>query len=118
MDEKNVAKPHFIVVDTTDDYNVNWCGKLINADPVLKDGMPVFVIIGSQRRLELNTIDLKYIEKCAKRMTCPKGRQAVTSDSARIYIKETNGNEMLLGVVSHIRTKTFAPIYGKQKKKS
>ena len=115
-DTNSIEKPHFIVVDTKDDYCVNWCGKIVDAKPVIKDGKPIIVIIGSQRRLELNTIDLKYVEKCAKRMTCPKGRQAVTFDSARIYVKEESGNEMLLGVVSHTHTKTFAPIYGKQKR--
>ena len=49
-------------------------------------------------------------------MTHPKGRQAVTFDSVRIYIKEVSGNEMLLGVLSHTRTKTFMPVYGKRKK--
>ena len=49
-------------------------------------------------------------------MTTPKGRQAVTTDSARIYIKEESGNEVLLGIVTHIRTKTFTPVYGRRKK--
>ena len=116
MREKSLDKPHFIVKDIQDDYHVNWCGKLIEAKPILKDGKPIFVIIGSQHRLELNTIDLNYVEKCAKRMTYPKGRQAVTTDSARVYIKEESGNEFLLGVISHIRSKTFVPVHGRQKK--
>ena len=117
MDERSIEKLHFVVKDIQEDFRTNWCGKLIEADPVLKDGKPIFVIIGSEHRLELNTIDLNYVEKCAKRMTHPKGRQAYTFDSARIYIKETSGNEMLIGVVSHSRTKTFAPVYGKRKQK-
>ena len=116
MSEKNLEKPHFVVKDIQDEFRVNWCGKLIDAKAVIKNGKPIFVIIGSQNRLELNTIDFSYVEKCAKRMTHPKGRQAVTADSARIYIKEESGNEMLLGIVSHVRTKTFMPVYGKRKK--
>ena len=116
MDRSNVEKPHFVVKDIQDDYRINWCGKIVDANPVIKNNNPVFVLIGSQNRLELNTIDFAYIEKCAKHMTHPKGRQAVTFDSVRIYIKEVSGNEMLLGVLSHIRTKTFMPVYGKRKK--
>lgn len=116
MDRPNMEKPHFVVKDIQDDYRINWCGKIVDANPVIKNNNPVFVLIGSQNRLELNTIDFAYIEKCAKRMTHPKGRQAVTSDSVRIYIKEVSGNEMLLGVLSHTRTKTFMPVYGKRKK--
>jgi hypothetical protein len=110
-DEKNLEKPHFIVKDVQNEFHTNWCGKLIDAKPVFKNDKPIFVIIGSQYRLELNTMDLKYIEKVAKRMTCPKGRQAVVTDSARIYVKEETGHEKLLGVVSHTRTKTFMPFF-------
>lgn len=118
IDPNSIEKPHFVVKDIQDEHHMNWCGRIIDSKPVLKDGKPIFVIIGSQRRLELNTIDLNYVEKCAKRMTSPKGRQAVTTDSARIYIKEESGNEMLMGIVSHVRTKTFMPVYGKRKKKN
>ena len=116
VDRPNMEKPHFVVKDIQDNYRINWYGKIVDANPVIKNNNPVFVLIGSQNRLELNTIDFAYIEKCAKRMTHPKGRQAVTCDSVRIYIKEVSGNEMLLGVLSHIRTKTFMPVYGKRKK--
>ena len=116
VDTPNMEKPHFVVKDIQDDYRINWCGKIADANPVIKNNSPVFVLIGSQNRLELNTIDFAYIEKCAKRMTHPKGRHAVTFDSVRIYIKEVSGNEMLLGVLSHTRTKTFMPVYGKRKK--
>jgi hypothetical protein len=51
----------------------------------------------------------------ARKATCPKGHQAVTSDSARIYIKEED-NEMLLGVVFHTRIKNFAPVFEKEEK--
>ena len=116
MRNKSVEKPHFIVKDIQDDFHMNWCGKLIDADPIIQDGKPIFVIIGSQNRLELNTLDFNYIEKCAKRMTNPKGKQAETFDSARIYIKEKNGNEMLMGILSHLRSKTFIPVQNRKTK--
>ena len=49
-------------------------------------------------------------------MTRPKGRQAITKDSARIYIKEEDNNEKLIAVVFHTRSKTFVPV--KQKTNS
>ena len=115
MQNNSVEKPRFIVKDIEDNFHMNWCGKIIDSNPIIKNGKPIFVIIGSHNRLELNTIDFNYIEKCAKRMTFPKGRQAETFDSARIYIKEQNGNEMLMGVLSHLRSKTFVPVQKKEK---
>ena len=115
MDKQFLEKPQFVVTDIENDFYTKWCGKIIDAKPAIKNGKPIFIIISSQHRIELNTIDLKYVEKIAKRMTYPKGRQAITSDSARIYIKEETDNEMLLGVVFHTRIKTFAQIYDKKK---
>ena len=73
--------------------------------------MPVFIIIGDGRRVEINTIDIKRLENCAKNMTHPKGRKAVTTDVARIYIKEINGKETLLGRVIHNHIKQFQQMY-------
>lgn len=109
-----LEKPQLVVIDTQDDFHINWCGKIIDSKPAIKNDRPIFIVISSGHRFELNTTDLNYVEKIAKRATCPKGRQAITSDSARILIKEENGNEMLLGVVFHNRVKTFAPIYKKK----
>ena len=107
------VKTHLIIQDIHDEYHMNWCGKIAEAKPLLKNGLPIFVIIGSKGRLELNTIDMKRIERNAKLLTRPKGHQAVTTDTARVYIKETDGNEMLLGVLTHKNVKTFAPVYDK-----
>ena len=52
-----------------------------------------------------------YLEDCAKRLTNPRGRSAISYDSANVYIKETNGTERLMGVLFHRRVKTFAPMY-------
>ena len=106
-------KTHLIIKDIHDEYHMNWCGKLAHANPQLRDGKPVFVIIGSNGRMELSTIDINQLERNAKLMTSPKGRSAISKDAARIYIKEANGNEMLLGVLTHKRVKTFAPMYDK-----
>ena len=51
------------------------------------------------------------LEDCAKRLTNPRGRSAISDDSAHIYIKEINGAEKLMGVLFHRRVKTFAPMY-------
>lgn len=111
--EERLVKTHLIITDIHNEYHMNWCGKIAEAKPQLQHGLPVFVIIGSEKRLEINSIDMKYIEHCAKLLTRPKGRSAVSIDTARIYIKEVDGNEMLLGIMTHKNIKTFAPMFDK-----
>lgn len=108
-----MLKTHLIITDIHNEYHMNWCGKIAEANPLIKNGLPVFVIIGSGGRIELNTIDMKRIEKSAKLLTHPKGRTAVSTDTARVYIKEVSGNEMLLGIMTHKNIKTFAPMFDK-----
>ena len=109
-----MVKTHLIIKDIQNEYYMNWCGKLSDAKPALNEnGMPAFVIISSQSRIELNTIDINYLERCAKKLTSPKGRGAISTDKAYIYIKEVGGNEKLLGILTHKRVKTFAPMYDK-----
>ena len=105
-------KTHLIITDIHSEYHMNWCGKILDTQPEFNEkGQPRFVIVGSQSRLELNTTDMSYLEESAKRLTYPKGRTAVSKDVARIYIKEVNGNEKLIGILTHKRIKTFAPMY-------
>ena len=111
--EEVLVKTHLIVKDVHDEYHINWCGKILDAKPKFKNGRPIFIIVSSGGRMELNTTDMKKIEKCAKMLTRPKGRSAVSTDTARIFIVEEDDNEMLLGVVMHDRVKTFAPMYDK-----
>lgn len=111
--EEILVKTHLIITDIHEEYCMNWCGKIAEAQPLLNNGLPIFIIIGSKGRIELNTIDMKRIENCAKLLTNPKGRSAVSVDTARIYIKEIDGNEMLLGIMTHKNIKTFAPMYDK-----
>ena len=108
-----LVKTHLIITDIHNEYHMNWCGKIAEAKPALKDGMPIFVIIGSRGRIELNTVDMRRLESAAKTLTQPKGRSAVSKDSSQIYIKEIDGNEMLLGVLTHKNVKSFAPMYDK-----
>ena len=111
--EELTVKTHLIITDIHDEYHMNWCGKIADAKPLLKDGLPLFIIIGTRGRIELNCVDMKRIERCAKSLTYPKGRSAVSVDTARIYIKEADGNDFLLGVMTHKNIKTFAPMHDK-----
>lgn len=107
------VKTHLIITDIHDEYHMNWCGKIIDANPKIENGKPVFAIIGSKGRIELNTINMKDLERAAKALTRPKGRSAVTTDTSRIYIKEVDGNEKLLGILTHKNVKSFAPMFDK-----
>lgn len=113
MVEEKAIKTHLIVTDIHEEYDVKWCGKIAETKPLLRNGMPVFIIISSDTRYELNTIDLKQIEECAKRATHPHGRAAVTVDKARIYIEEIDGKQTCIGTVTHKHIKTYAPMYDK-----
>lgn len=108
-----LVKTHLIVTDVHEEYNINWCGKIINTKPKIKNGKPIFAVIGSRGRMEVNTADMNRVEKCAKLLTTPKGRQAITTDKAYIYILEENDNEMLLGTLIHNHVKSYAPMYDK-----
>ena len=111
--EEIALKTHLIITDIHDEYHMNWCGKIAESKPLLKDDLPLFIVIGTRGRIELNTVDMKRIENAAKVLTYPKGRSAVSVDTSRIYIKEVNGNDFLLGVMTHKNIKTFAPMHDK-----
>lgn len=102
---------HPIVKEVHEEYHMNWCGRLIDTNPKIENGLPVFVIVGSQSRMELNTIDMARIESAAKRMTYPRGKAAVTTDKAYVYIKEADGKETLIGVLTHNHVKTYNQMY-------
>lgn len=107
------VKTHLIITDIHSEYEINWCGKFIDAKPLLKNGMPIFILISHSDRTELNTFDMKAIEEAGKRITHPRGRGAVAQDKAYIYLKEVDGKERLMGSIIHKRIKTFAPMYDK-----
>ena len=105
------VKTHLIVTDVRDEFDINWCGRLLDSNPLIKDGKPIFIIVGNHHRVELNTVNTRLLEKYAKRFTQPRGREAITKDCSRIYIKEVDGNEKLACIITHRRIKTFAPMY-------
>lgn len=113
MAEEVLMKTHLIVTNIENDYSIKWVGRIIDSKPIFKNDKLVFSVVGGNGRMEVNTNDIKRVEKCARQMTLPKGRTAVTSDTARIYIKEINDNEKLLGVLTHNKVKTFAPMFDK-----
>lgn len=108
-----LVKTHLIITDIQDNYNIRWIGKILDSKPLFRNNMPVFVIVGTNSRTEINTTDMKRLERRAKEMAIPRGRTALTSATSRIYIVEQNGNEKLLGVVEHNRVKSFSPMYDK-----
>jgi hypothetical protein len=113
MDREVKVKTHLIITDIHEEYHINWCGKIAQMNPMFIDNKLVFVVVGDGRRLELNTNNMKEVEKWGKKLTCPHGRKAITSDKAFIYIKEVDEKEKLVCVVTHNRVKTFAPMYDK-----
>ena len=108
-----LVKTHLIVTDIHEEYNINWSGKILDAKPKFKNNKPIFVIVASGGRMEVNTADMSRVEKCAKLLTVPKGRQAITTDKAYIYILEENDHEVLLGTLTHNHVKSYAPMYDK-----
>ena len=109
--EEVLIKSHLIVKNVHEEYSVRWVGKILDTKPKFKNNKPIFVIVGGKGRMELNTTDMARIEKCAKLCTKPHGREAVTTDTARIFIIEEDGNEKLLGILTHNHVKTYAPMY-------
>lgn len=111
MKDEVMIKTHLIVTDIHEEYHMNWCGRVLDTRPKFKNGLPIFIIVGSKGRIELNTTDMKELENKAKLLTYPRGRSAITTDTARIFIKEEDDNEKLLGVLTHNHVKTYAPMY-------
>ena len=106
-----MVKTHLIVTDIHEEYHIDWFGKISDTKPLFKNDLPIFVIIGSKARIELNTVDIKMVEESAKRLTRPRGRQAITTDTARIYIKEEDGKETYIGKVIHNHIKQYQQMY-------
>ena len=111
-----MLKTHLIVTDVHDEFDVNWCGSIAHCKPLNKGGKPVFVIVSSVSRVEMNTVDIKRVEEVAKKLTRPRGRQAVTTDTARIFIVEIDGSEKLLGIVTHNHIKQYQQMYDRFEK--
>ena len=69
MEEVSI-KTHLIVTDIHEEYHIDWCGKIMDANPKFKNNKPIF-------------------------------------------IKEKDGNEKLLGILTHNHIKQYAPMYDK-----
>lgn len=106
-------KSHLIITDIHSEFNIDWCGRLKGANPKLVNGLPLFILKGGGKRIEMNTLDMKRLEKVGKNMTNPRGRSAVMTDETRIFLKEENGNERLMCIITHHRIKTYVPMYDK-----
>ena len=105
------VKTHLIVTDQYDEYAVKWSGRLIDCKPKFKNNLPIFVVISKQGRVELNTLNMREVERTAKRLAWPKGRGSVTTDRVHIYIKEENGGEKLMGMVEKNHIRKYAPMF-------
>lgn len=110
---KAKVKTHLIITDIHEEFDINWCGRLMDSKPLIQNGKPFFIVVGGGGRIELNTADMKAVEYWGKRMTNPHGRQAKTSDTAYIYLKEIDDNEKLVCVIKHHHVKQYAPMYDK-----
>lgn len=105
------VKTHLIITDIHEEFTMNWCGRIIDAKPLLENNKPHFIVVGSKGRIETDTLDINYLERAAKSLTQPRGKEAITSDTAHIYIRQKDGSDFLLGVLTHRTIKTFAPMY-------
>ena len=109
-----MLKTHLIIKDIHDEYYMNWCGTIANVQPAFTEkGQLMFAIVSSNSRIEINTLDMSELERVAKRITSPKGRNAVARDIARIYVIDHKQEQHLIGELVHKRIKTFAPMYDK-----
>lgn len=109
--EEIKLKTHLICTNVHEEYHFDWFGKIMNTKPKFRNGKPVFIIIGSTGRMEVNTCNMARVEKCAKLLTYPRGRAAVTTDKAKIYILEEDKKKTLLGVLTHNHVKSYAAMY-------
>ena len=107
-----LVKTHLIVTGQRDNYTVKWTGRLMDANIEFnKDNLPVFVILSKNKRIEMPTLDMVAVENTAKKVTEPRGRGALTTDKAFIYVKERGGKEKLLGSVTHDHYRDYAPMF-------
>ena len=110
MMEERLIKTHLIITDIHEEYKFNWCGKILDSKPMIENGKPIFIVAGNNGRMELNTTDMSRVEHCAKLVSRPKGKTAVTTDTVRILVKQEDESEFLVGTLTHNHIKTFVPM--------
>jgi 2-C-methyl-D-erythritol 4-phosphate cytidylyltransferase len=111
--EEKLVKTHLIVIDIKNDYSIKWVKAIKETRPMFENGRLVFIVVGGKGRMEVNTNDMTRVEKSARAMSYPKGRAVVTSDVVRILLKQEDESEVLMGLLTHNRVKTFAPMFDK-----
>lgn len=104
---------HLICTNIHDEYRFNWGKRILDTKPKFEKGKPIFIVAGGNGRIEVNTTDMKWVEHCAKLVSKPKGRAAVTTDIVRILIKQEDDSEVLVGTLTHNHVKEFRPMYDK-----
>ena len=105
------TKTHLIITDIHNEFHVKWTGRFMDLDPLFINNKPIFVLVSSEKRVELNTFDLKCIERIAKTIGRPRGRQAITTDRVDIFVKQANGEEEKVGEVLCKKIKQYAPVF-------
>ena len=74
MIEEVMVKTHLICSEVHEEYHMRWVGKILDTNPKFENGMPIFSIVGSGGRMELNTTDMKRIEKSKRDFSREKER--------------------------------------------
>lgn len=97
--EREEMTSRFIRTGQDSNFKVNWATRLMDTQPVLKNGMPTFYIISKEGRLEMNTMDMNALEKKAKLMCDPTGRGKFQSDKVLIYLQNEPEALVLKGYV-------------------
>lgn len=105
------VKTHLITIEQHDNYYIKWLKSLGSCKPLLsKSGLPTFIITSNKGRLEIETLNMIYLESVMKKHTQPKGKEALTSDTGYIYIKEKD-KEVLVGILTHDHVREYAPMF-------
>lgn len=104
---------HPIVVGQHEEYHIDWCGKIKDVKPKIKNDMPVFFIKGQEGGVEINTVDMKWLERVAQKMTKPNGKGSVTTDKTFIYVIEEDNKKTLLGIVTHHHIREYRRMFDK-----
>ena len=106
-----LVKTHLIVTGQSDNFKTEWKKSILSIEkPILTDGLLNYVIVTKEKRVEMKELDPMKVEKCAKKLTWPRGRGALTTDLAKIYVKTERGEE-LIGIVTHNHIRDYAPMF-------
>jgi hypothetical protein len=108
---KMLVKTHLITIGQSDEYGIRYTEKIANTKPVLnKRGLPTFILISNKGRMEVETLNMKFLEDTAKKFANPRGRGAVTRDKTRVYIKEKDCEKLMM-IVEKTHIRKYAPMY-------